>query len=194
MTSRWWIAAAAAAGVAVLAGGVVLLRRAAPARPAPPPVSVRSAALSPAILALAKIDPPPYVAPDERGPDSAPGFADAMRAYAAGDYAAAANGLRRVRQSGSADVPVNFFLGVSLLTSAARADAAAAIEPLTRVVSAGDSPYRQLASIYLGKALVRQGILDGAAAEWERARRLQGSHTRDAEDLLTALRAARAAR
>jgi hypothetical protein len=147
--------------------------------------------MAPAILALARVvDPPKYVALDLRGDEPAPGFAAAMRAYSTGDYTTAANGLRRIRGSGPPDVERDFFLGVSLLMSNGDAAAAEAIEPLRRVVDHGDSPYRQLASLYLGKALIRRGDLDAANAEWERTRTLPGTHAGEAQDLQKALRTA----
>src|SRR5215471_18603465 len=59
---------------------------------------------------------------------------------------------RLVQLSDRADVQVNFFFGVSLLMSARSIDVPEAIEPFTRVVTSGDPTYRQLASLYLGKA------------------------------------------
>jgi hypothetical protein len=189
----WWLWTAAAAAMVIVVGGAVLLRTPATGtRPAAPPVVASApAAVSPAILALARFDPPKYVTLDLRSPETSSAFAAAMRAYAAGDYAGAAAGLQRIARSGSADVEVDFFLGVSLLMSSDDAAVAGAIDPLRRVVSRGDSPYRQLASLYLGKALVRRGDLDGADAEWARTRTLPGTHARDAQDLQDALRAAR---
>src|SRR5262245_20309942 len=174
--SSWWVWAAAAATVVIVVGAGALLRGPAPGAPvvAAPPVAQAPAAIAPAILALARIDPPKYVALELRGDEPAPGFAAAMRAYAAGDYAAAASGLRRIARAGRPDVETDFFLGVSLLMSSDEAAAADAIDPLRRVIAHGDSPYRQLASLYLGKALIRRGDLDGADAEWERTRTLPG--------------------
>lgn len=153
-----------------------------PRRPGPSPET---------ILALGWIEPPRYVPLEVRGAESAPAFAGAMRAYAAGDYAAAADGLRRLRRSSAGDVQTDFFLGVALLMSD---DAGGAIEPLGSVVARGESPYRQLASLYLGKARLRRGDLDGAEAEWARTAGLPGAHARDAADLLALLRSARRTR
>lgn len=189
----WWLWTAAAAAMLMFVGAAVLLRtRGSQAPPgAAPPVASAPAVSSSAILALARFDPPKYVALELRSPDASPGFAQAMRAYAAGDYGRAAEGLRRIARSGSANVEADFFLGISLLMSSDDAAAAESIDPLRRVVERGDSPYRQLASLYLGKALVRHGDLDGADAEWARTRTLPGTHARDAQDLQNALRAAR---
>ena len=192
-SSRWWTWVAAAAALAIVAGGAAVLAPSEPpGSPSSPPAAVRTpAARSPEILALAKIDPPRYVALELRGAESAPGFDKAMRSYAAGNYAAAADGLRRVRRKGPADPQVDFFLGVSLLMTNDPVADAEALEPLRRVVSTGSSPYRQLASLYLGAALVRRGDLDGAEAEWEQAGRLPGTRGADAASQLQRLRSAR---
>src|SRR5262249_17332845 len=137
--AQWWMWAAAAAAVVVVAGGAALLRRPSPAPQAPPPVAAAPAPTPQAILALAPIDPPRYVSLALRGAEGAPGFAEAMRAYAAGDYAGAAARLRRVRRSGgAADLETDFFFGVSLLMSSDAAADVEAIDPLRRVVSQGD--------------------------------------------------------
>lgn len=189
--ARWWTWAAAAAVLAIVAGGAAVLAPSAPPAPSSPaPVVAATPTLSPAILALGKIDPPRYVALELRGAEGASGFDEAMRAYAAGRYTAAADGLRRVRRKEPGNRQVDFFLGVSLLMISDAAADGDAIESLRRVASGGDS-YRQLASLYLGSALVRRGDLDGADAEWERTRQLPGAHADDAALLLHRLRSAR---
>jgi len=174
--------------VAVAAGAALLLRPAAPPQfTSTLAVSVAPSTLSPALLALATVNPPRYVASEARGPQPA-GFAEAMRAYSAEDYAAATTRLRLVQLSDRADVQVNFFFGVSLLMSARSIDVPEAIEPFTRVVTSGDATYRQLASLYLGKAHIRLGRLAAAEREWERTQTLPGTHAREAGDLLKVLR------
>ena len=191
-SSRWIAAAVAVVAIAVVAA--FFLRRAAPAPfTSSLPVSVAPATLSPSLLALATINPPRYAPSESGGPAPAPGFTDAMRAYAAEDYTAATTRLRLVRLSDRADVQVNFFFGVSLLMSARSIDVPEAIEPFTRVITSGESPYRQLASLYLGKAHIRLGKLAAAEREWERTLTLPGTHAGDARDLLKVLRTEAAA-
>jgi len=189
-----WPWLAAAASIAIVAGLTAWrLTIVTPSQPvAPGPAATTTAAVSPEIVAtLSRVDPPRYVALDVRGAETVPEFDAAMRAYAAGNYAAAADGLRRVRGSAARDPQVDFFYAVSLLMTE---DARGAIDPLRRVIAYGESPYRQLASLYLGKALVRVGDFDGADAEWTRTRQLPGTHARDADDLLNSLRSGRRAR
>ena len=120
-------------------------------------IAVLRTSTSPAFAALGDVrEPPVYLGVAVRGK---PGRADslfdrAMIAYAARDYARAAAGLRTALAAGQDSVPTEFFLGASLLFSG---DARGAAATLGRVVTKGDTPYRDEAQLYAAKALLRLG-------------------------------------
>ncbi len=194
---RWQLAAVAA--VLVLAIGLGMMwRRPSPAPPVvASPSTVASTAPSAArdattiapapavdLVALARIEPPPYIPFRLRGNSESTAFDRAMRDYADGDYAAASRGLRRALVDAPDDVATNFFLGVSLMMID---DADGAAARLRKTVQLGDSPFEQLADLYLAKALIRRGDLAGARRELTKTAKLPGSHAKEATDLLQEL-------
>jgi TolA-binding protein len=198
---HWYWQIAAAAAMLVLAAGLGIWRRAAPAVPSvtaiqPPAATTARGADNPTapppprgadLVALARIEPPPYLPLNVRGNSRSPSFDRAMRQYADGDYAGAARGLQRALADAPDDLPTNFFLGVSLLMID---DASAAAARLRRTVRFGDSPFQQLADLYLAKALIRQGDIDGARRELRNTTKLAGSHAAEARELLQQLESA----
>ena len=144
---------AAVAAVLVLAIGLgTMWRRPAPAAPvdalpsavrSPEQSASRDASKTPSspavdLVALARIDPPPYIPFQLRGDSQSTAFDRAMRDYADGDYAAASRGLRRALVDAPDDVPTNFFLGVSLMMIG---DAGGAVARLQKTVQLGDLPF-----------------------------------------------------
>lgn len=92
-------------------------------------------------------------------------FEAAMDAYAQRRYSVAAEGLRMALAAGHDSVPTQFFLGASLLLDAKAGEAA---EEFQRVLSFGDTPYREEARYYRAKALLRLGRAADARAELAR--------------------------
>jgi TolA-binding protein len=195
----WQGALAAAAAILVVALGIGWQLRHAPpaqnsptARTAGPTTAPTSAtredstpppiAPSDTVLALARIEPPRYVPFTTRGAEDerARRFDRAMQDYSNGDYQRAATGLRRVLADDSGDVETNFFLGIALLMTD---DVDGAIERFRAVIARGDSPFRQVASLDLAKALMRKGDLAAAEQELSRTITLPGTHQSDASDL-----------
>ena len=114
-------------------------------------------------------------------------FDRGMEAYRRGDYPNAVRWLKRAAAHAPGPATL-FFLGTSLLMTD---DAASAARSLRAAVDLGESPYQQQAEVFLSKALIRIGDLDGAEREADRASRLGGDRAADAHDLASALRAAR---
>lgn len=172
----WMLGAAAVVtlGVAGLVWSGAGHHPAAPAAPAvasttAPPASTPRHPSPEALMALATVDPPQFVPLTVRGASSR--FDRAMQAYAAHDYASAAEGLTPVAAARPGDPQVQFFLGVSRLMTG---DAAGALVPLRKTVELGASAYQQSASFFAAKALIREGDLTGAKAELARTARLPG--------------------
>jgi tetratricopeptide (TPR) repeat protein len=108
--------------------------------------------------------PPVYLGVSVRQAPSQPDslFADAMAAYAMGDYTVAAAELPRAIAAGADAVPAQFFAGASLLMIDRPTDA---VEAFRSVIAAGDTPYLAEARYYLAKALLRLGQTDEALRE-----------------------------
>lgn len=121
------------------------------------------------VARLGAVDQPPVylgvpVRAEETSADDR--FAAAMRDYAAGDYAAAADGLRAARDAGVDRPPADFFLGTSLLMLGRDAEA---VDAFDRVIALGETPYLTEAYFYRAKARLRQGTAAAALADLERA-------------------------
>ena len=138
---RWrrtaWVGAAIAAGFA----GIAVLY-ALPSR---------------AVTALGGVEQPPAyvgVAVRSTAGRGATMFDDAMKEYSAGHYAAATRGLQAALAAGQDSIPTEFFIGASELFGG---DARNAAPAFARVMSLGESPYRDEAQWYEAKALLRLG-------------------------------------
>ena len=195
---RWLAPLAAVAAVAIAAVGVTLMRRPAPpqttqsAQSAPsPPAAPSPRGPSPdLILALSRIEPPPYVAMTVRGDGSAPSdFDRGMTAYAKKDFGRAA-GLLAKASASDPDAATHFFLGISRLMIEDPSGAAAA---LRSCIALGSSPYAQAARVALAKALLRTNDLTEAERALADATRLPGDEAAEAKQLLEQLQKGRAA-
>jgi TolA-binding protein len=114
------------------------------------------------IARLAIVIPPPYVAVPVRGEgeDAQKSFAAAMTRYRAGDFAAAATGLRALVAKSPDLASAQFYLGVCELMTRQPRRAETALQ------AAADSditPYADEAYFYLAKAALQRG--DVTAAE-----------------------------
>jgi anti-sigma factor RsiW len=196
---RWLAPLAAVAAAAIVAVGVTLARR-----PEPPPQTTQttqSVAQPPGaptprgpspdlILALSKVDPPPYVAMTVRGDASAPSdFDRGMTAYAKQDFRRA-EGLLAKASASEPDAATNFFLGISRLMIEDPSGAAVA---LRRCIALGSSPYVQAARVALAKALLRTNDLTEAERALADATLLPGDEATEAKLLLERLQKGRAA-
>ena len=177
-SKRWWLPVLAAAAVLILAVGVwkglaprqesVVM---APPKPLSPTVSYEL---------LAKIEAPVYQPSTLRGAErSSRQFREAMNAYSAGNFAAAASALRVVD-----GVEASFYRAVSEVLAG---DRAAGIADLRKVVAAGDTPFQSEARFYLGKSLIGAGDLAGARIELERLVREKSEWALQADNLLVQL-------
>jgi hypothetical protein len=160
--------------------------RAAGAQVGPHAGATRTAA-APDLIALARIEPPQYIPFRVRGADdtASADFDRGMIDYANANYGEAARQLQVAQSVHPDDAATNFFLGVSLMMID---DAGAAAEALHRTIQLGDSPFRQVASLDLAKALIRQGNVDGARQELNRTIKYRGSHAAEARRLGQQLR------
>ena len=102
-------------------------------------------------------------------PDSV--FAEAMSAYVAEEYAAAATGLEEALMAGAGSVPAEFFRGASLLMLGRPDEAERAF---SAIIEAGDSPYLAEAHYYRAKALLSLGRASEALQELEAAVNSEG--------------------
>jgi hypothetical protein len=195
---RWLAPLAAVAAAAIVAVGVTFARRPAPPQTtqvtqpiAPPPAAPTPRGPSPdLILALSKVDPPPYVAMTVRGDASAPSnFDRGMTAYARKDFNRAADLLTKA-STGDPDAATNFFLGISRLMIEDPSGAAVA---LRRCIALGSSPYAQAARVALAKALLRTNDLTEAERALADATLLPGDEAVEAKLLLERLQKGRAA-
>jgi len=140
------------------------------------------------LLALTRVEPPAFVPLTLRSADAPQAFDDGMAAYAAQKYQDAAKALERVVAAKPGDVQANFYLAVSLLMTD---DVGRAIDRLHVVLDAGDTPFRQTATILLAKGLIREGNLDEAERQLEETSRQSGARAAEARTMLDSLRAAR---
>ena len=142
------------------------------------------------ILALSKLDPPPYVAMTVRGDASGPSdFDRGMTAYARKDFNRAADLLAKA-SAGDPDAATHFFLGISRLMIEDPSGAAVA---LRRCIALGSSPYAQAARVALAKALLRTNDLTEAERALADATLLPGDEAAEAKQLLERLQKGRAA-
>jgi len=174
-TGAWlWPALATAAAIVIaIIIGARLTRAPAPAvvRTAPGPAPH---ATSPDLTELARIEPPRFAPPTERGGLTASdkAFRVAMAQYRAGDYAGALPELLAVTQSNPGDMNARFFLGASYILTG---NAAAGMAELNRVVRAGDaSPWLEEAHFLLGKAYLGQGDVPAARREFQAVVAMRG--------------------
>lgn len=120
-------------------------------------IAVLSALPSRAVTALGGLEQPPAyvgVAVRSTAGRGATMFDDAMKEYSAGHYVVATRGLQAALAAGQDSIPTEFFIGASELFGG---DARNAAPAFARVMSLGESPYRDEAQWYEAKALLRLG-------------------------------------
>lgn len=143
-------------------------------------------ATGPRLAEWARITPPPFRPPSLRGPNGeSPEFRTAMEHYAQSDYARAMAGLEQAVRLRPGDAAARFFLGACHLLTSRITEG---IGRLEETIALGESPYLEEARLYLAKALVRQGRLDEAAAQLQRASELRGDLEDEAREGLRRIR------
>ena len=178
---RNWAVWGAVAAMVVVGLGIAAMWRS--GRPAAQPIA-RVPERGPDLQLLAKVEPPKYTASTLRSGlgDADAQFRAAMEQYGRGEYAAAAEGLRAVAESGAA---ARFYLAISDLMTGKAAEAA---DQLRAVVGMGDGPYLEQAQFFLAKALLAQNDAAGAKQALERTIALKGDRETEARGLLEQLR------
>ena len=179
----WWLAGGAlAAALAIVL--VAALGRSGPA-PSTAGPAPRAAAAAPAhgpsrevLTALARIEPPPYAPMTVRGEAATPSdFDRGMEAYRRGTIRTPCAGLKRAPPRRTR--PGDALLPRHVPADGRRCRVGGPIS-LRAAVDLGESPYQQQAEVFLSKALIRIGDLDGAEREADRASRLGGDRAADA--------------
>lgn len=136
------------------------------ARPDPPLLA------GPDVAQLARLTPPAAPTGTLRGTSGRPkGFAEAMRHYAAGDYAGTAKGLENLATDFPEALDVRFFLAISRLLAG---QPRAAVPGLEAVVAEGDTPYLEEARFYLAQAALLNGDAGTATAHLRAVTTLEG--------------------
>jgi len=142
------------------------------------------------IAALATTTPLPASGALLRSPSDPPSgsggatWEQAMHAYAAGDFAAAAEGLDALAASGDERPLVFLYLGVARLQLA---ESAAAVSALERAVRDGAGLLRERALWYLGNAHLVAGDAARARETFERLEAVGGEYEVNAQQVLEAL-------
>jgi tetratricopeptide (TPR) repeat protein len=153
------------------------------------PSTIAVPATASALAAWARITPPHYEAPSLRGSGwESSEFEAAMQRYVVSDYPSAAAGLERAVRRHPDDAAALFFLGACDLLIDRTPDG---IRRLQEVVALGESPYVEEAHILLAKGLVREGRVDEAAAELQKALALRGDLEDEARQGLRRIRESR---
>lgn len=138
------------------------------------------------IARIAAVQPPRYDPPVLRGMHDAAStaFRAAMRAYVAGDYAAALTGLRKASAADPKRPDIAFYLGATELLADRPEQARVELE---RLIAMGDTVFSAEAHFYLGKSLLRLGHLDEAQQAFLRAAGTEGTLQAEAQTVLDAL-------
>jgi tetratricopeptide (TPR) repeat protein len=190
---RAWVVAIAASLALVAVGiGQWSQRQRAPLSPPVPPAAepgvVRSPSPEPvvSIVDLARFEPPPYEALRLRGPadEATQVFRDAMKRYAAADYAGAARGLERAAHLDPQAPDPPFYLGICRLM---QGDASAAVRDLRRAASISDAASADEARFYLAKAYLKLEDVDAARRELHLVAGGAREHAAEARNILDEL-------
>jgi len=131
-------------------------------RPVAAPTTVAQApaapgvAETPSLRELAGFPAPGYTPVLMRGTasEASRAFEHAMELYQKGEYARAANGLRKAATLDHEDPAARFYLGMCELLSGRDAEG---IASLRRTIALGETDYRLRAHFYLAKALLKTG-------------------------------------
>jgi predicted negative regulator of RcsB-dependent stress response len=130
---------------------------------------------------LATFQAPAYV-PDPAAPK---GFPDAIRSYAAQDFAAAIPKLRAVTTASPGFRGTNLYLGICLLLTG---DRISGIQELRAVADAKDPRYGPPARFYLAKGLIAEHDLTRAEAQLQALIAQHGDMEKQAGALLAQIR------
>jgi len=185
---RWFWFSLAAAAAAVLLLWTWYRQPPAPAAIAVPaqPAPVTAPATQHPLLALARFQPPKYTSPILRGTEdqAAADYSAAMARYAAGDYRAAAIGLRKAATEAPQAPAPAFYLGICLL---ATGQPGAALEPLQHAAASGDSAFAESAQFYLAEAYLGLERAPEARRALEHTAALHGDLESEAHRILVNL-------
>jgi tetratricopeptide (TPR) repeat protein len=182
MPRRKWMLWGAAAAVLVAGFGLVEIPRVRQ-RVAAPVAKAPTVDAGAELLVLARVTAPQYTASNLR---SASGngeerFRAAMAKYSAGEYAAAAEGLRGMKTAAA-----RFYLGIAELMTGNLEEA---VTHLRDTAAMGETPYLEEAQFFLAKALLGEKNVAGAAVELEQTIALRGDREAEARRLLEQVRA-----
>jgi len=190
---RAWVVAIAAS-LALVAVGIGLWSQrqraplSPPVSPAAEPGLVRPPSPEPvvSIADLARVEPPPYEALRLRGPadEATQAFRDAMKRYAAADYAGAVRGLERAAHLDPQAPDPPFYLGICRLMLA---DAPAAVRDLRRAASISDAASADEARFYLAKAYLKLEDVEAARRELRLVAGGGREHAAEARNILDEL-------
>jgi tetratricopeptide (TPR) repeat protein len=153
----WAMASAAAVFLILVAAALWWLLRT-------PDISPVQAGKTPTSLSLlARLEPPPYIAPALRGTEdeAAERFRAGMKRYQEGEYAGAIPELRDAAGLKSDSAQIRFFLGICFLLSGRLNEG---IEELKVAESLGDPDYLEESRFFLAKAFLGKADI-GAASE-----------------------------
>ena len=183
---RTWGWAVAAAAIVVIGLVAVLWWVMQPPLP-------RTASLSPALAALARIEPPVYEPVVLRGvqDEAQQRFRTAMEHYAGGDYASAIPGLEEAAALDPEAANISFSLGATCLLTGRTTEG---IRHLQHGVDLGDTPYLEEALLLLAKAHLSTRDLSDAKTELVRVVELSGDFSEQALAMLDLLDATGTAR
>jgi tetratricopeptide (TPR) repeat protein len=133
----------------------------------------RTAALSPALLELARIEPPSYDSVRLRGAqdEAQQRFREAMDFYTAADYASAIPGLEEAATLDPNAPNISFYLGACYLLTERTSKGVAELD---RAVEMGDTPYLEEALLLLAQGHIRRQDLNDARTALERIVLLNG--------------------
>lgn len=177
----WAVASAAAAFLIIAAAALWWLLRT-------PDVSPARAGKIPAELnLLARLEPPPYIAPALRGTEdeAAERFRTGMRYYQEGQYARAIPELRAAAGLKSESAQARFFLGISLLLTGQSDEG---IVELKAAESLGDPAYLEEARFFLAKAYLAKSDVAAAKEKLRQVVEANGRMRDEAADLLRRMR------
>jgi predicted Zn-dependent protease len=141
-----------------------------------------------ALQELGRFVPPPYAEPLVRRGDSSAAFDEAIRAYEAKRYPAAADRFRRLIAADPDDVAGNFYLAVTLMMTD---EVGEAEDRLGAVLAASESPFESPGRFVLAKACIRLGKLDEAEQQLTRVAASSDAWAQPAAELLPKVRALR---
>ena len=151
----------------------------------PPQVDTRPSRTQ-LLTRLARVEPPTFSPLVLRGSqdEASQLFRDGMKAYVAGNYAAATPVLTRASAADESRPDIAFYLAASQLMERAMLEAEAGFRA---VIARGDTPFLGEAHFYLAKVHLARGDVESARTELEQSTRQPGPQQHEAVRLLTEL-------